>query len=178
MDGILVAYHNTLKLFGFEYFSLDEMETELFGSSAMGEQQFLISLQLWDEILGLIVARYPEQDSVIFISAPSKHKISIYIESKNAPKNEIPMQIDVETRSFIDGKVAMKPLVTAGQDWEVKYSIEEFPFDPSRYGPVRKRFDDMSRPNRGNGVFISNLKRLIGEPETHMTDSQIQSERE
>ncbi|KAF7365292.1 hypothetical protein MVEN_00401000 [Mycena venus] len=32
MDGVIVAYHNTAKLFGFQYVSLDEMDQHIFGS--------------------------------------------------------------------------------------------------------------------------------------------------
>jgi hypothetical protein len=31
MDGVFVAYHNTARIFGFQYVSLEEMDARLFG---------------------------------------------------------------------------------------------------------------------------------------------------
>jgi len=31
MDGVFVAYHNTARVFGFQYVSLEEMDARLFG---------------------------------------------------------------------------------------------------------------------------------------------------
>lgn len=31
MDGVFVAYHNTARVFGFQYISLEEMDARLFG---------------------------------------------------------------------------------------------------------------------------------------------------
>lgn len=34
MDGVFVAYHNTARVFGFQYISLEEMDARLFGPGA------------------------------------------------------------------------------------------------------------------------------------------------
>ena len=54
MDGVLVAYHNTARIFGFQYISLREMDTCLYGREESGNRVFLrcVSVMhlLYDEI--------------------------------------------------------------------------------------------------------------------------------
>lgn len=44
MDGIFVAYHNTLQFYGFEYLPLEEMENVLFENPSMKDYSFEVSL--------------------------------------------------------------------------------------------------------------------------------------
>ncbi|KAK4057839.1 hypothetical protein OIO90_001058 [Microbotryomycetes sp. JL221] len=53
MDGCFVAYHSTRQFFGFQYVSVDEMDSTLFGSSLVGHQIFKLSLNLLEKILNL-----------------------------------------------------------------------------------------------------------------------------
>ncbi|ORX88960.1 Pet127-domain-containing protein, partial [Basidiobolus meristosporus CBS 931.73] len=64
MDGVFVCYHNTARVFGFQYISLDEMETRLFGNPVMGEQVFSQSIKLLGRILNTATERYPNQVSI------------------------------------------------------------------------------------------------------------------
>lgn len=61
MDGILVAYHNTRKIFGFQYISREEMDARLFGSRLMGDQAFHHCLALFDVILTEATNKFPQQ---------------------------------------------------------------------------------------------------------------------
>ena len=41
MDGVFVAYHNTARMFGFQYVPLEEMEERLYGRGrGVGEKVF------------------------------------------------------------------------------------------------------------------------------------------
>ncbi|KAK5820797.1 mitochondrial protein Pet127-domain-containing protein, partial [Linnemannia elongata] len=62
MDGIFVAFHNTARIFGFQYISLDEMDSRLFGSSVMGDECFKNQLRLLNRTLDEITSKYPNQD--------------------------------------------------------------------------------------------------------------------
>jgi hypothetical protein len=61
MDGIFVAFHNTEKIFGFQYISLDEMDAALHEGpgSGIGDQEFKMSLALLNKMLDKATERYP-----------------------------------------------------------------------------------------------------------------------
>ena len=63
MDGIFVAYHNTQRIFGFQYISLAEMDTALHGqwNTTLGDQEFKVSLNLLNKVLDRATKKYPEQ---------------------------------------------------------------------------------------------------------------------
>lgn len=62
MDGIFVAYHNIDRIFGFQYISLPEMDTAIHGTSdtLIGDQEFEMSLGLFNKILDKATEKYPE----------------------------------------------------------------------------------------------------------------------
>jgi len=59
MDGVIVAYHNTARLFGFQYNSLDEMDTCLFGGK--GDRVFQKCVGLLEQVADEIIKVFPEQ---------------------------------------------------------------------------------------------------------------------
>ncbi|KAL7937256.1 Pet127 domain-containing protein [Trichoderma chlorosporum] len=61
MDGIFVAYHNTQRIFGFQYISLEEMDVALHGTSdrRLGDQEFKTSIALLNELMERATKRYP-----------------------------------------------------------------------------------------------------------------------
>ena len=61
MDGVFVAYHNTARLFGFQYIPLAEMEARLYGDSRAGDRVFEKCLRLLEILYGEIVSQFPEQ---------------------------------------------------------------------------------------------------------------------
>ncbi|KAK7409705.1 hypothetical protein QQX98_008086 [Neonectria punicea] len=63
MDGIFVAYHNTERIFGFQYISLAEMDEALHGTSdtTVGHMEFKASLSLLNELLNKATERFPER---------------------------------------------------------------------------------------------------------------------
>lgn len=72
MDGIFVAFHNTERIFGFQYISLPEMDVALHGQpdTCLGDQEFKLSLSLLNKILDRATKKFPEQvrypDSTVF----------------------------------------------------------------------------------------------------------------
>ncbi|RSL44033.1 hypothetical protein CEP53_011417 [Fusarium sp. AF-6] len=63
MDGIFVAFHNTQRIFGFQYISLEEMDRALHGTSdrSLGDQEFRASLKLLNEVLDRASKRFPKR---------------------------------------------------------------------------------------------------------------------
>lgn len=66
MDGIFVAFHNTEKIFGFQYISIDEMDTALHGNpdTRIGNEEFKLSLRLFNTLLDRATEKYPNQVSL------------------------------------------------------------------------------------------------------------------
>ena len=62
MDGIFVAFHNTERIFGFQYVSLLEMDTTLHGQpDVVGDQEFKLSLELLNKILDKATEKFPQK---------------------------------------------------------------------------------------------------------------------
>jgi hypothetical protein len=59
MDGILVAYHNTDEVFGFQYIRREEMDAALFGGTAMGDAAFGHAVALLNALLHRAVQAVP-----------------------------------------------------------------------------------------------------------------------
>jgi hypothetical protein len=60
MDGVFVAYHNTARIFGFQYISLDEMDERLFGNAARGDRVFEKCIGLLEMIADEIANVFPK----------------------------------------------------------------------------------------------------------------------
>ena len=75
MDGIFVAFHNTERIFGFQYISLEEMDLALHGQSdkTLGDQEFKLSLELLNKILDRATEKFPEQ-----VRSPNRNLTVLY----------------------------------------------------------------------------------------------------
>jgi hypothetical protein len=64
MDGVLVAYHNTARMFGFQYIPLEEMEERLFGPGrGIGDKVFDKCVRLLEIICQEITQCFPGKAS-------------------------------------------------------------------------------------------------------------------
>ena len=63
MDGIFVAFHNTQRIFGFQYISQPEMDLALHGTedTTIGDAEFKLSVELLNKILDKVSAKYPKK---------------------------------------------------------------------------------------------------------------------
>ena len=59
MDGIFLCFHNTREVHGFQYLTLQEMETILFGNEAFAQQAFKVIIKLFQVVLNQITELYP-----------------------------------------------------------------------------------------------------------------------
>lgn len=62
MDGVFVAYHNTERIFGFQYISLDEMDERLLGPTpGIGDKLFNHCVNILEAILEEASSCFPGQ---------------------------------------------------------------------------------------------------------------------
>ncbi|KAG0055388.1 hypothetical protein BGZ83_008780 [Gryganskiella cystojenkinii] len=110
MDGIFVAFHNTAKIFGFQYISLDEMDSRLFGTSVMGDECFRNQLRVLNRTLDEITKKYPEQDLKITVDTDETvQSMNVWVETMPLGAASSPQGKNVEIRFDENGAPEMQP---------------------------------------------------------------------
>ncbi|KAI0885186.1 mitochondrial protein Pet127-domain-containing protein [Annulohypoxylon maeteangense] len=92
MDGIFVAFHNTQRIFGFQYIPLSEMDLALHGTSdtTLGDSEYKLSLALLNDILDRASKKWPEQSLRIhFETRTSVDTPFMYIFAKPVSQSDI-----------------------------------------------------------------------------------------
>ncbi|KAJ2684690.1 hypothetical protein IWW39_004757 [Coemansia spiralis] len=109
MDGIFVAYHNTARMFGFQYIPRKEMDRVLFGNEYTGDKAFKAVLILLSKLLRTITDLYPEKDiRVTFDSASSeRQQMDIWVEVLN-DEAEAAAMLQYPENGFVRAKPAPK----------------------------------------------------------------------
>ncbi|KAI9190276.1 hypothetical protein H9P43_001709 [Blastocladiella emersonii ATCC 22665] len=146
MDGIMVAFHNTARIFGFQYISLEEMDSSLFGGSAFADQTFALSAQLLEAILRRAVDTHPDARVLRVTFDTERGENAVYVEEvpggnaddmhldrlnpRNASKfNPPPMS---RFRVYSAGSVNGEPLaddtahpryLNPTDEWKLRYAI-------------------------------------------------------
>ncbi|KAF7314200.1 hypothetical protein MKEN_00892200 [Mycena kentingensis (nom. inval.)] len=85
MDGVIVAYHNTAKAFGFQYVPLEEMDRCLFGTEpTAGDRVFQKCVGLLEAIAPEVVKCFPEQSvKVLFECEEDSPQLNIFVQPLN-----------------------------------------------------------------------------------------------
>ncbi|KAL1954772.1 hypothetical protein VTO42DRAFT_720 [Malbranchea cinnamomea] len=98
MDGIFVAYHNTERIFGFQYISLPEMDFALHGQNdtALGDAEFKLSLNLWNKVLNKVTSMYPGQSLRFHFETRETTVPFMYIFAEPLTEEEID---EIQTRN-------------------------------------------------------------------------------
>ncbi|KAF9939703.1 hypothetical protein BGZ67_009056 [Mortierella alpina] len=152
MDGIFVAFHNTARIFGFQYISLDEMDSRLFGTSVMGEECFRNQLRLLNRALDEITKKYPKQDLKITVdtdetvqsmnvwvetmplgaaSSPRGSAVKLVFDENGAPEMQPGAELSlwqIVCYSNLNKVPVVGPFELnerATDDWELRYKIAE-----------------------------------------------------
>ncbi|KAJ5752285.1 mitochondrial translation protein [Penicillium odoratum] len=101
MDGIFVAHHNVERIFGFQYISLPEMDQALHGQSntALGDAEFQLSLQMWQEILDKATERFPKQSLRFHFETRDALVPFMYIFAEPVTQEEIK---EIQTKNAAD----------------------------------------------------------------------------
>ncbi|OLN84905.1 mRNA degradation protein pet127, mitochondrial [Colletotrichum chlorophyti] len=90
MDGIFVAFHNTQRIFGFQYVSLEEMDLALHGTEdrALGDQEFKLSLHLLNKVLDRATERFPGRPLRLHVETRPSDPPFTYIFAKPVTPEE------------------------------------------------------------------------------------------
>jgi hypothetical protein len=84
MDGAFIAYHNTEKIFGFEYLKTKEIERRCFGNAFLADASFVICSKLLTNLFDLILNDLQnekfEMCKIGFYSDSSTKKMIIFVE--------------------------------------------------------------------------------------------------
>jgi Mitochondrial protein Pet127 len=92
MSGAFVAYHNTSKMLGFEFVTLEEIEAYVFGSKTWTEQAFSSTIRLLglilDEITIAMPVSYPDYLKVVIAVHYSQRCVHIYAQRVRASETD------------------------------------------------------------------------------------------
>ncbi|CAE6347584.1 unnamed protein product [Rhizoctonia solani] len=133
MDGVFVAYHNTSRMFGFQYVPLQEMDQRLFGSHEAGERVFKACLGLLEVVADNVVSCFPGQDiKAMICTAESKDpELSIWVEPANWEDPSITPVHEVRLKVFHQTKGESVPpgeqVPFERDDWTVNYNVIKIP---------------------------------------------------
>ncbi|KAL5614518.1 uncharacterized protein BROUX77_000355 [Berkeleyomyces rouxiae] len=137
MDGIFVAYHNTNRIFGFQYISLNEMDLAIHGTedTTLGDYEFKLSMKLLNEMLNIVTEKYPKQSLRLHIETrPTTPPLMYFFaepvtkeaidEVQNANKEEI-IRFENEMMAYEDELPAAEEEGTAvAAEAEVEAEVE------------------------------------------------------
>lgn len=131
MDGCIVAYHNTLQFFGFQYVSIPEMDIALFGSTAEGDAVYPMCLAFLEKILLEAKAAYPGVSSNVTLAGAQMGEsiLRVFVEPREDTNGRMTL-LEIQGTSYLDqmpcGQLDFKKFESSGRDipsWEVGYRI-------------------------------------------------------
>ncbi|KAI0927186.1 hypothetical protein AcV5_007789 [Taiwanofungus camphoratus] len=135
MDGVMIAYHNTAQIFGFQYVPLEEMDERLYGNKDVGSRVFGKCLGLLNAIFSEIIVYFPGQ--TVHCTAETKQfgrLMHIWIEPEVWIEEKPVVQLDVKVTSFLGNErvPGWRAIESADLPWTVTYSIAKSPLPQSR----------------------------------------------
>ncbi|KAG8883200.1 hypothetical protein FRB97_007022 [Tulasnella sp. 331] len=144
MDGIFVAYHNTAKIFGFQYLSLSEMDDRLFGGRLAGDRVFAKCVELLEHLADAATSIWPAKDiKCTFESTASCMRLWVQPVAKtvNAPITELTLRVE----NWINGELVQgtPDLNNVGDKWSVRFNISKA--TEVTDASVKERFQSASR---------------------------------
>ncbi|RDB18053.1 hypothetical protein Hypma_000891 [Hypsizygus marmoreus] len=130
MDGVIVAYHNTARMFGFQYIPLPEMDEALFGPGAgVGDRVFERCISILERVADEIIQCFPKQSvRCTFEKEERKDVMNVWVEPAvwESTEEERPIrQLEVKASSYLDqdpvrGSTAVSAV---NLPWTIHYSI-------------------------------------------------------
>ena len=91
MDGIFVAFHNTQRIFGFQYVSLPELDYALHGTddTTIGDSEFKLSLELLNRVLDRATTKYPNTSIRLHFETRPASTPFMYIFAEPVEEEEV-----------------------------------------------------------------------------------------
>ncbi|KAE9404010.1 Pet127-domain-containing protein [Gymnopus androsaceus JB14] len=143
MDGVFVAYHNTARIFGFQYVPLVEMDQRLFGEApGVGDRVFQKCMETLELVSEEIISCFPGQSvKCTFETEDGLAKdMNVWVEPVDWPqdaKEERPIKQIVVTAASFSGNLPAKGGTCVGaidQPWTVHWSITHLSSDSDKNG--------------------------------------------
>jgi len=163
MDGVFVAYHNTEKLFGFQYIPLTEMDHRLFGSHGNGNQVFEKCVGILEALVDRIVDGFPgESVSCLVETKPGDHGMNVWyhpasVDPSTRGDTQPPIKLlRVRVQHRRDGETLAPALAISSplQPWIVQYSIHQ---SHQNVGDIWKSYDEASERKQMSMYLPSGL---------------------
>lgn len=128
MDGIFVAYHNTAQMFGFQYFSTEDMDERLFGGSLQGDRVFHKCVKCMEEILSEVALCFPGVSvNCDFETSVGENVLRIYVEPTewDGPGDAPIVELLVTATNFMNGERVLGPMNYGKNedDWSILLNI-------------------------------------------------------
>ncbi|KAJ2935143.1 hypothetical protein H1R20_g1925, partial [Candolleomyces eurysporus] len=140
MDGVIVAYHNTETLFGFQYIPLSEMDERLFGpGEGVGDKVFEKCVGLMEQVVGEVANCFPGQSSrATFFTKEDTAAMYVWVEPlewDGEPEQKPIEQLRVEVKSYIGedpvpGFRAVTNAANPDTPWSMQYKIQRLDVKP------------------------------------------------
>ncbi|SPN97603.1 related to PET127 [Cephalotrichum gorgonifer] len=137
MDGIFVAFHNTRRIFGFQYIPLEEMDLALHGTTdtRLGDQEFKLSLHLLNDLMDRATKRFPDQPLRIHVETRPTNPPKLFFfakpvteeniqEAQKMPRSEVE-RLEKELMGLAEKEAAAEEAVQ--EEADVPYSDEDEP---------------------------------------------------
>ncbi|KAJ7147506.1 RNA processing-related protein, mitochondrial RNA degradation [Mycena crocata] len=175
MDGVIVAYHNTAKMFGFQYVSLEEMDQRLFGlDPGAGDRVFQKCVTLMEVIGSEVIQCFPNQSiKCTFECEEGTRELNVWVQpaewSPTEDEPEPPMrQLAIRAQSFLnDSPVNGARAISSSSTmpWTVHWSLAHL---SDNQDEIRKNFGRcMERKFRAyslpTGVSFEDLPQYWGD---------------
>ncbi|KAG8746579.1 hypothetical protein FRC10_004431 [Ceratobasidium sp. 414] len=129
MDGVFVLYHNTSRMFGFQYLPLKEMDERLFGGHEGGERVFRACLGFLEVVAENVTSCFPGQDikATIYTNESKEPELSVWVEPAewNEPTPGPVYELRLNLYHTINGEpIAPGAHVTFEKpDWKINYKL-------------------------------------------------------
>jgi hypothetical protein len=108
MDGVMVAYHNTARIFGFQYISLEDMDNALYGGSGRGEHVFSRCVGLMESLCDEIAMFWPEESVRLMLETlEGDNALRIFAlkhDWEGAEEERPIVEMLVHVENFLDGQ--------------------------------------------------------------------------
>jgi hypothetical protein len=145
MDGIMIAFHNTAELFGFQYLTRAEMDEILYGNVVTGDAVFKMILQVYEQVLLAITSEYADNEPVRLTFALTKDasKLNIFSESvcEDSASSSNFSQYSLSVSNFINGfRHSDITLDSTGLDeWRLECNLQQQKPNLAEFESARKR---------------------------------------
>ncbi|OBT67168.1 hypothetical protein VE03_02664 [Pseudogymnoascus sp. 23342-1-I1] len=131
MDGIFVAFHNTERIFGFQYLPLTEMDQSLHGSTntTLGDSEFKVSLDLLNKVLDRATKKFPgESLEIQFETRPKSatdNDCFMYIFARPVSEDDIQATQEANIKQIQEYERRVIGLDGDGQEAALRAAIED-----------------------------------------------------